>query len=397
VTPRRLCVRVVHPELDPALPMWGDGQGGGQTDAFEWVGTLAAAGVPFTAGPDAAADDGAGLLLLVDPDAVDVPVAPGRPVLVGPPPAAVSARLDVVRDGLGALVRPDFRGVLALRLDDPGAAVKRHLASWRHDDVSAAAWSMLWDALGVDGRFSIFCCPGWVTAEGAVAPSRQASPAEWEWIDASVARGAADLECHGYTHLHPDLGAWRAAPDRFTNAGWYRELWPPAASAEPPVEVQQAVLAAWQAACGRASALVAPGEGWGCNTVVAAQRAGLRLFNSWGACRLDTPVPTWSVGVGSPYLDQPGPEWFEAGLPVVGYWHDRDMAVHGPGWAPQWLDAWRDCGARRLVAFADWAGAYATPIDAALVDGEVVVRGAPAGWPLRVELAPPTPHNRLSS
>jgi hypothetical protein len=96
-------------------------------------------------------------------------------------------------------------------------------------------------------------------------------------------------------------------------------------------------------------------------------------------------VPTWSLGVGSPYLDEAQPRHVADGLPAVGYWHDRDMAEDGPDWAPEQLAAWRDCGARRFVAFADLAHAYATPVDAALVDGEVVVKRAPRGWPLRIE------------
>ena len=97
-------------------------------------------------------------------------------------------------------------------------------------------------------------------------------------------------------------------------------------------------------------------------------------------------MPTWTAHVGSPYLDEADPSWFAAGLPVIGYWHDRDMAVHGPGWVPQQLARWRACGATRAWAFADLAAAYRTPIDAVLVDGEVVVRSAPA-MPLLIEKA----------
>lgn len=386
---RRLCVRIVDPALDPALPMWGDGQGGWQLPALEWLGTLAAAGIPLRAGPDASIDDGEGLLVLPDPDAVGVPLRPGRPVLTGPPPQETTARLGAVRDALGALAAPDLSGVVALRLDDPGASVKRHLEGWAHPDVEPSAWASLWAALGTAGRVSVFCCPGWVADDGSVVPSRQASPAEWDAIDDGVRRGVADLECHGFTHLDPDIGAWTAAPDRHRAAEWYRELWPPRLHDEPSVDAQRGVLARWQAACGTGTAVVAPGEAWGVNTVVAAKRCGFRLFNSWGLCRLDAPVPTWTVGVGSPYLDQPDPGWFHAGLPVVGYWHDRDMALQGPRWAPDCLDAWRDCGARRFVAFADLARAYATEVDAALVDGEVRVARGPRGWPLRVEVSPP--------
>lgn len=378
-----LCVRLVDPSLDPALPMWGDGTGGWKPPAVEWLGTLSAAGVPLRAGPDASVDDGQGLLVLPDPDALDIDVGAGRPVLTGPPPEP-DRRLAAVADALGGLVTPDFRGVMALRLDDPGAAVKRHLEGWAHPDVPAGAWSSLWEALG-GGRMSVFCCPGWVTEDGSVVESRAVNPAEWAHLDDGVDRGSADLECHGFTHIDPDVEAWRTAADRSTNPAWFREMWPPRRAEEPPVEKQTALLAAWQERCGPGTTLVAPGEAWGVNTVAAARARGFRLFNSWGICRLDPPVPTWSAGVGSPYLDEADPHWCSRDVPVVGYWHDRDMAVSGPSWVPDQLAAWRDCGISRFAAFADLAEAYATEIDAALVDGEVVVRRAPRGWPLRVQ------------
>jgi hypothetical protein len=118
--------------------------------------------------------------------------------------------------------------------------------------------------------------------------------------------------------------------------------------------------------------------------VEAARRQGLELFNSWGVCRLQLPVPIWSAGISSHDLASPVPGIFDAGLPQVAYWHDRDMALYGPDWVGEQLAGWRDCGATRAWAFADLARAYRVPIDAALVDGEVVVRGCP-DVPLLIE------------
>jgi hypothetical protein len=373
-----LTVSILDPAFDPLAPMWGDARDGWVDPAFDWLGTLSAAGVPVRPLSDPAHDDGEGLLIV--PRADFAAADPGRPVLYGEPPPTAPERLAAVRDALGALVRPDLRGVLVLRLDDPGAAVRRHLGWWRHDAVAQPAWDALWGALRGFGRLSAFCCPGWVADDGTVQDSRLVNPEEWAALDAAVADGLADLECHGYTHLDPDLDAWRAADDRHDDEAWYRELWPPRRPTEPPWEAQADRIARWQAACGTGTTLVAPGEAWGTETLRAARERGLALFCSWGVCRLDGPVPAWSRGVGSPYLDEADPAWFDAGLPVVGYWHDRDMAVHGPGWAPEHLERWRDAGARRAWAFADLARVYATPIDAVLdARGRVDVRRAPPG------------------
>jgi hypothetical protein len=366
--------------------MWGDATEQWVGPAADWLGTLVAAGVPVVAGPDASHDDGEGLLLLPDPDAVDVPVRAGRPVLTGAPPDGAPARLAAVRDALGALVVPDLRGVLLLRLDDPGAAVKCHLGWWRHEDVSPEAWEALWKAVQPGGAVSLFCCTGFVRDDGTVVDSRAERPQEWAQVDAGVARGAAVLECHGHTHMHPDTERWAQAPDRFDADHWYRELWPPLSPQEPAVAEQEAVLASWQQVLGRGTSLVAPGECWGPATVTAARRRGFALLNSWGLCRLQDMVPTWTRGIGSPYLDEADPSYLEAGLPAVGYWHDRDMALHGPAWAPEHLARWRDCGATRLWSFDRLAAVYGHELHAVLEYGEVQVLSAP-DVPLRVEIS----------
>jgi hypothetical protein len=379
----KLCARVVDPELDADLPMWGDASDGWASSAFDWVGKLAAAGVPFTGSADPVADDGAGVL--ITPSGSAGFRTGRRPHITGPPPDSVEATLDLLASALGAVVLPDLRGVLVLRLDDPGAAVKRYLESWRHPDVSDEAWDALWETLATaGGRASIFCSTAWVRPDGEVVSSRDENPAEWRALDRGVALGVAELECHGHTHMDPDTHAWARAPDRFSADHWFRELCPPRRSTEPSVDEQASVLRSWQTQAGiPGTTLVAPGEAWGRNTVPAARACGFDLFNSWGLCRLQLPVPTWTRHVGSPYLDQPTTEPLQSGVPTVGYWHDRDMAVHGPDWAPRRLAAWREAGATRLWSFSQLAHAYGE-LSAHFDAGAIEVEQAPAGVPLRV-------------
>ena len=371
-----LRVTLVDDELARTAGMWGEPSGGWQPAGLAWLGRLAALGVPYQVQSHASSAPG-GLVVDVH-GATDLVGA-----ITGPPPESAEDTLQLLAAQLGAIVVPDLRGVLVLRLDDPGAAVKEHLSSWQHEPVDPAGWRALWGALEGFGRVSLFCCPGYVRADGSVVSSREELRDEWAELDAGVARGLADLECHGFTHMHPDTAAWSAAEDRFDGVAWFRELWPEQLAVEPRVGDQADRLRDWQAATGLpGTSLVAPGERWGLNTLAAAKAVGFSLFNSWGLCFLDRPVPTWTTGIGSPYLDEADPSWFADCLPQIGYWHDRDMAVNGPGWIAERLQAWRDAGARRALSFADLAAAY-RPIDAALVDGEVVVRSAP-DVPLRV-------------
>jgi hypothetical protein len=373
-----LRVALLDPSLDRAAAAWGDCVGAWLPPGLAWLSILAGAGVPHTVVHEASEAGDAGLLIVTDHETWNGEGAADRAVLTGAPPDDPADALRLIAERMGALVRPDLRGVLVPRIDDPGSAAKRYLESWRHADVSDEAWNALWDALEGFGTASVFCCPGWVEPDGTVVDSRTASPGEWAALDDGCRRGVAELECHGYTHVHPDTRRWVAAADRYSNVGWYRELAPPVDEVEPTIAAQENVLRAWQQACGAGSTLVAPGEAWGMNTVTAARRRGFELMNSWGLCRLQLEVPTWTHLVTAPYLDEPDAAHIAPGFPVVGYWHDRDMAVHGPTWAPGWLDAWRDAGATRAWSFARLARAYATPIDAALVDGEVVIRSAPS-------------------
>jgi hypothetical protein len=221
-----------------------------------------------------------------------------------------------------------------------------------------------------------------VEPDGRVLNSRDASPDEWHALDTAVGRGLVDLECHGFTHLDPDLAAWCDAPDKHDNSAWYREFWPERLAEEPSVEAQSAILAQWQRHCGRGTAVVAPGERWWVNTIVAARERGFELFNSWEVCRLQLQRPVWSTGIGAPYLDRPDTRHFENQLPTVLYWHDRDMALGGPDWAPRHLDAWRECGARRAIAFADLVNLYTD--FSAVYDGRTVALDSPKGVPMRV-------------
>jgi hypothetical protein len=367
MTVTELRVTVVDPELANKTGMWGDPAGGWLPPAEAWVARLAALGVPYGVRADVDATTPG---LAIDP-AADAPPATGEETL------------QFLASRLGAVVVPDLRNLLVLRLDDPGAAVKEHLRSWAHPPLDRKSWDGLWDALDGFGRVSVFCCPGYVLADGTVVDSRTQLPDEWACLAEGVRRGLADLECHGYTHMHPDTAAWSVAPDRNDDEGWFRELWPPLMPDEPAVPEQAARLRSWQTALGTGgTSLVAPGEEWGLNTLAAARECGFRLFNSWAVCFLDRVVPTWTAGIGSPYLDEADPSWFADCLPQVGYWHDRDMAVHGAEWVGDQLDAWRDCGAQRAASFADLVNDY-QPIDAALVDGDVVIRSAPE-VPLRV-------------
>src|SRR4051812_24051113 len=172
-----LRVTVVDAELAGTAGMWGDPSGAWQPAGAAWVGRLAALGVPYDVRADATRPVTG---LVVDPTGALTDVAADR-VIVGEPPATAEQTLRLVADQLGAIVVPDLRHTLVLRLDDPGAAVKEHLESWAHAPVGADGWRGLWRALGGVGRGAGFCCPRYVGAGGAGGGSPGHPPGGGGW------------------------------------------------------------------------------------------------------------------------------------------------------------------------------------------------------------------------
>src|SRR4051812_32558630 len=142
--------------------MWGDCAGQWLPPGLAWLSILTASGVPYTVLDDGGPVADVGVLVVPEPDRWTGANADDRPVITGPPP--VGGLADALRrlvESMGALVRPDLRGVLVPRLDDPGSAARRYLEGWRHDEVGQPAWDALWAALRGFGTASVFCCPGW--------------------------------------------------------------------------------------------------------------------------------------------------------------------------------------------------------------------------------------------
>jgi hypothetical protein len=88
----------------------------------------------------------------------------------------------------------------------------------------------------------------------------------------------------------------------------------------------------------------------------------------------------WTYHVCAPYLDTAESGWFDSGLPVVGYFHDRDPALHGLQWVRECLDAWARAGAKRFVTLRELATASGLRLAASeSADGcALAVEGAPA-------------------
>jgi hypothetical protein len=289
----------------------------------------------------------------------------------------------------------DWEGSLVLRMDDPGGAQNVHLRSWSYPKIGEAGWTAIAGELRRrDARLSIGYVAGWADdgdpsrgellvdgravprVPGRVHPSPRVRyrtarekgatlhdyEAEFRGIQALRAAGLAEVELHGYTHVHPDRLAWSRAPDRYDSVSWYRELGPGAEAATRGTPPGQHPLALGERAVRhqfdtRPTTLICPGDQWTNEALERGLDLGLSLVSSYYLALRDRDRWCWTTHVCAPYLDEPDAAWFRAGLPVVGYFHDREPALEGAVWLSTCLDRWTAAGARRMLDFRELASA----------------------------------------
>jgi len=331
----------------------------------------------------------------------------------------------------------DWEGTLVLRMDDPGGAQNVFSRRWRYPKLTERDWAALVGELcSRDARLSIGYIAGWADdgdatrGELAVAGRRVArvagavypSPAvvyrdrtghapgtvydyesEFRGIQTLRAAGAGDVELHGYTHLNPDARAWAASPDRYDDESWYRELGGRAADALALRSADEHPLALGLKAFERhfrvrPTTLICPGDQWTTTALERALQLDLSLVASYYLAIRHRASFCWATHVCAPYLDEPDPEWFAAGLPVVGYFHDREPALEGVAWIRRCLDAWQAAGARRLIDFRELASAISRRLSVARDGGSLHLHieqgGAPdlvRGLPVAVRADGPIP------
>lgn len=306
----------------------------------------------------------------------------------------------------------DLSHTLALRMDDPGAGQSAYLASWSYPQLDLQTWGTVVDTLSARGaRLSVGYVSGWVDdgdptrgalTVGGRAVSRVAGrihpSAEVVYSDLAGhrpgcvhdyagqvaalreghAQGWIDIELHGYTHMHPDTTSWASASDRYTSVRWFREFGRDASSylahhperLHPVVEGQRELRRRFGIP---PSTLIFPGDDWSHASLEAALDAGLQAISSYYfAFRFDDRW-CWSQHICAPYLDEPEAAWFDSGLPVVGYFHDADLARNDPQWLGRWLDAWSSAGALEFLSLRQVAAAHRAVLRTKLEDGTCTI------------------------
>jgi hypothetical protein len=116
------------------------------------------------------------------------------------------------------------------------------------------------------------------------------------------------------------------------------------------------------------STLIAPGDQWTDASLVRALDLGLQFVSSYYLAIRDGSRSCWTIHVCAPYLDKPEAAWFESGLPVVGYFHDRELALEGTTWMAHWLEQWAARGESRFIDLHELAGVLNVEVEASVTD-----------------------------
>jgi hypothetical protein len=318
----------------------------------------------------------------------------------------------------------DFEGTMALRMDDPGGAQNIHSRTWAHRKLSESDWLKLGaDLKRRNGRLSIAYVSGWVDdadpARGSLrvageSPARKPgavydSPlveyhdlnghapgtthdyaSEYRGIQALRAANLAEVELHGYTHMNPDSSRWARAPDRYDSVSWYRELGVSMDEYLRSIPAKQHPLARGITVLHRyfqshPTTLIPPGDEWTPEAIERALDLKLQMVSSYYLAIRHHERFCWAQHVCAPYLDEPAASWFDSGLPVIGYFHDRDLGLRGVEWMSQALDKWQEAGATRIIDFRELAAAIGRRLHVSEIQESLLLKVTSEGAPALVK------------
>jgi len=247
---------------------------------------------------------------------------------------------------------------VALRLDDVGAASKRHevygvtripvgplalpfpgnllflkylppIKRWApYPELTAAQWEEILAALVDAGaRMTVAVTAGWVERDGRVVPFPLKFPEQARALREGLERGLLEIADHGYTHCVMEDRLFR--PRLFSgNRPYHREFydWLPEEVHREHLHAAQDILGSWFGAA--PETLVPPGNVLSPKTVAAAVSVGIRFISRLGA------APSGAAD-GITFVDDSR---------VLAF-HDRDIVKGGIGYLR------RQLGSRRGARF----------------------------------------------
>lgn len=288
----------------------------------------------------------------------------------------------------------NFENTLILRMDDPGSLEPVYNELYQNTKLNEQDWETIGVVLKKKhARISLGYVPGFVDdgdvergilkIDGQLCSRRMGTvyqshlvkyetikensnhriydyQAEYRGIQKLRMEELAEVELHGYTHLHPDRITWANATDRYLNTSWYREFGTEQVEyikknpsmIHPFDEGIKAFSNSWNVF---PTTLICPGDKFTNDVLQKALHAGLMMVSSYYLCLRIENKFCWAQHICSPYFNEPDSKWFDSCLPVIGYFHDFDITINGTIWFSNYLDQWEKAGAKYFMDFKEVA------------------------------------------
>lgn len=294
----------------------------------------------------------------------------------------------------------DFKHTVVLRMDDPGSPETAYHSAYQNSKLTEKDWSAIGETLqNQNARMTLGYVPGWVDdgddsrgelfvngekvdrIAGRIYPSpfvkyesfkignrkKVDYAVEFNGIQQLRKKGLVETELHGYTHIHPDKEAWLHAADRYENKTWYREFGKNTLDyiKKRPIEEHPfttGLKTFREIFQNEPCTLICPGDEFTNDVLFKAREAGFKFVSSYYLAININNQLCWDQHVCAPYLDKYDSSWFDAGLPVVGYFHDFDIGIHGNNWFENCIEGWITSGGKYFIDFRELSAIFSHTI-----------------------------------
>ena len=307
---------------------------------------------------------------------------------------------QLIRENSGwGMVNVNLENTMVLRMDDPGTCERVYLKGWDTEILNKKDWQGIINLIKKknDARLSVMYIPLWVDdgnlehrrlyirgeeikdrKGGTFYPSKDVRfirnignnenrvynySEEFDALKDAARSGCIEIEAHGLTHVDPDTDQWLAAKDRYDNMGWYHEFRHVCENrdigdAELSHILNESAKKIEECFGVFPTAVTPSGHEQSENTDIIAHAEGYKLFSSEYHSIKKNGLVIRNEKIKSIFLEAmlPDSSFAAAGYPIVGVFHDYDIAVNGLGWLEETIDQCRKSGINRFMTLKELSG-----------------------------------------
>ena len=299
----------------------------------------------------------------------------------------------------------DSENTMILRMDDPGTCERVYLKGFDTRILGGEDWKAIFKLLEkYDAKLSVMYVPVWIDdgnlengrlyiddeeikkrKSGAAYLSKNVKflkkidnklvtydyENEYSALKEGLRKDLLDIESHGLTHVDTDIDQWLGAEDRYLNMNWYHEFRHVVSDKEvlrgEQVKVLKESADKIEEIFGVSPAAVTPsGHMQSKNTISLAEECGYRIFSSEYNTIYKNGISITNDKFKSVFFEftEPEPASVSAGYPIVGVFHDYDIAKKGINWLEGVIKAYRRIGIEKFMSLREFADYLSASIEA---------------------------------